>query len=184
MVEWLLPTAAFIFVTNVYFEGFLQEAGKDHYQALTRGLAALWRTFFGPKRSVRMHLLTSAPEKIANEPRYSLGFSLMAEAAPGRAFKVLIPDDASVKDLERTAAVFEDFLRGYYLGGVELLEPGNLELSTPAMTRGIILLTRDHESDVLCLVDPRTGHNTPLFEPRPRAGQKKAERKRRKRTKK
>lgn len=33
-LEWAIPSLVFIFITKSYFEGFLEEAGIDHYKAL------------------------------------------------------------------------------------------------------------------------------------------------------
>ena len=33
-LEWAIPSLVFIFITKSYFEGFLGEAGVDHYKAL------------------------------------------------------------------------------------------------------------------------------------------------------
>jgi hypothetical protein len=39
-IEWLLPTAAILYLGKSYFDGFLKEMGKDHYNALKRGAEA------------------------------------------------------------------------------------------------------------------------------------------------
>jgi hypothetical protein len=38
-VEWFIPTAIVFFVAKSYFDGFLKEAGKDHYQLLKSKLS-------------------------------------------------------------------------------------------------------------------------------------------------
>src|ERR1700761_985999 len=40
-VEWLIPTVIFAFIGKSYFDGFLGEMGKDHYQLLKRALVKL-----------------------------------------------------------------------------------------------------------------------------------------------
>ena len=44
-IEWLMPTFVVIFIAKAYFDGFLKEAGKDHYQILKTGLAKLSEKF-------------------------------------------------------------------------------------------------------------------------------------------
>jgi len=40
-MEWLAATAVVVYLAKPYFDGFLSEMGKDHYNALKRGLVAL-----------------------------------------------------------------------------------------------------------------------------------------------
>ena len=46
-VEWLIPTVVFAYIGKSYFDSFLKEAGKDHYNLLKRGLKKLAGKFFG-----------------------------------------------------------------------------------------------------------------------------------------
>lgn len=41
--EWIMPTLVVGFVFKSYFDGFLKEAGKDHYQLLSSSLKKLAR---------------------------------------------------------------------------------------------------------------------------------------------
>src|SRR3989304_5481468 len=43
VVEWLLPTAVVVYFAKSYFDGFLKEMGKDHYQLLKKGMNLLRR---------------------------------------------------------------------------------------------------------------------------------------------
>ncbi len=46
-LEWLIPTGVILFLAQGYFNGFLNEMGKDHYEVLKAGLKALRRRFSG-----------------------------------------------------------------------------------------------------------------------------------------
>ena len=59
MLEWFIPSAVVIFAAHSYFDGFLKEAGKDHYAALKKGVGALWSSFFGSEPRVRLTLVAS-----------------------------------------------------------------------------------------------------------------------------
>jgi len=47
-LEWLIPTAVFVCIGKSYFDGFLKEAGKDHYLLLKKGIKALTSKYIGP----------------------------------------------------------------------------------------------------------------------------------------
>ena len=36
-IEWLMPTAIFVYLAKPYFESFLKEMGKDHYALVNGG---------------------------------------------------------------------------------------------------------------------------------------------------
>jgi len=38
-LDWLIPSAFGVYILKPYFEAFLKEAGKDHYQALKRAIS-------------------------------------------------------------------------------------------------------------------------------------------------
>jgi len=77
-LEWLVPTAVIIFIGKAYFDSFLKEMGKDHYQLLKRGVAALWKYFFGSERSAKINLV-GTKGKVSSAALYSLSFSIMTD---------------------------------------------------------------------------------------------------------
>ncbi len=86
-IEWLLPTAAAVYITKSYFDGFLGEMGKDHYTLLKKGLGTLWGKLLGPD-APRFSVIAT-PGKVSNDRPYSLVYSIVAEAAGGYRFKLL-----------------------------------------------------------------------------------------------
>src|SRR5690348_1427845 len=68
-VEWLLPTAAFVFISKSYFDGFLKEAGKDHYDLLKKGAGKLWAYLC----TLPWRVIYSGAEKAADDT-YSRAF--------------------------------------------------------------------------------------------------------------
>lgn len=45
-MEWAIPTLIAAYLTKPYFESFLQEAGRDHYQLLKTGILKLFSRLF------------------------------------------------------------------------------------------------------------------------------------------
>lgn len=86
-IQWLLPTAIVIYVSRSYFDGYLKEAGKEHYHLLKAAIGSLWSSFFGENRAVRVSLVASRG-KVASDQQYSITISVMAEANSGLRFKL------------------------------------------------------------------------------------------------
>lgn len=90
-VEWLMPTAAILYITKPYFESFLSEMGKDHYFLLKKGAKLLWSKFFGKEESQRVLVSSNnAPNKIKNDI-FSFDFSIVIMLENKRKIKLLIP---------------------------------------------------------------------------------------------
>ena len=62
-LEWVLPTAIVVFLTQKYVGTLVQEAAKEHYPAIKRALARLVRRTTGPSREVRLEIVSSSPAK-------------------------------------------------------------------------------------------------------------------------
>jgi hypothetical protein len=59
-VEWLLPTAVVLWLSEKYFGTMIQEAAKQHYPEIRAALQKLVRRTTGPKREVRAIAVVSA----------------------------------------------------------------------------------------------------------------------------
>lgn len=152
---WLLPTAVFIYFGRSYFDGFLKEAGKDHYSAIKRGLSLLWPQFFGKDRRIRLTAIGSRGKLRPDDAKYSLGISILAEAGSGFHFKLLFPDDLSADGLNTATAMFLGFLERYYAG--ELDASTEARLAAARAVGRTILVTYDLEQDVFIFLDPIQG---------------------------
>jgi hypothetical protein len=151
-IQWLLPTAVIVWFGKSYFEGFLKEAGKDHYVRIKRGLGTLWPLFFGENRVVRMTAVGTPGKIRPDDAKYSLGISILAEAGSGLHFKLLFPDDISAEGFNIATARFLHFLERYYGGDLDVateLHPG----AAHAVGR-TILATYDAEQGFFRFLDP------------------------------
>lgn len=114
-LEWLLPTAAAVYISKAYFDGFLGEMGKDHYVLLKKGLGTLWAKLLGP--DAPCPVLISSVGKTSKQQPYSLTYSIVAEATGGYRFKLLFPKDLGEEDYDKTLAMFLDFLSEFHSRG-------------------------------------------------------------------
>ncbi len=150
--QWLLPTAVFIWFGKSYFDGFLKEAGKDHYALVKRGLGSLWPLFFGESRGARVTAVGTLGKIRPDGAKYSLGISILAEAGSGLHFKLLFPDDISAECFNVATASFLHFLEKYYAGSLDVAT--ELRLGAARAAGGTILVTYDPDQGFFRFLDP------------------------------
>jgi len=115
-IEWLIPSAVVIFISKSYFDTFLKEMGKDHYNLLKSGLKKLWIKVFGPK-APKYHIISTKGKSESGQP-YSLLFSIYAEAKAKFRFKLLLQKDISEQAYNEIIESFTAFLLAYHAGNL------------------------------------------------------------------
>jgi len=100
-IEWALPTLVIAYLSKPYFETFLQEAGKDHYQLLKKCLLRLFANLFGSKPEQR------------KEKRSQL-FSVMAQLQDGRSLKFVFPEGISLEHYDKSLELMHSLLSQHY----------------------------------------------------------------------
>lgn len=152
-IEWLMPTAIVAYIAKPYFESFLKEMGKDHYNILKEGFKKLYAKVAGP-RAPEVTLIATAG-KVAKEQPYSLFFSIVADAGDGIRFKLLIQRPVSQEEYEILISEFLDFLikvRG------NSLDESTLEAFRDApISAGTILVRYDPTNQTIVPVNPLEG---------------------------
>ena len=149
---WLLPTTVIIWFGKSYFDGFLKEAGKDHYALVKRGLSSFWPLFFGESRGVRVTAVGTPGKIRPGDDKYSLGISILAEAGFGLHFKLLFPDDLSAEGFNAATAGFLHFLERYY--GGELDAGTEQRLGAARKVGRTIFVTYDPDQGFFRFLDP------------------------------
>ncbi|MBF0269133.1 MAG: hypothetical protein HQL44_11130 [Alphaproteobacteria bacterium] len=146
-LEWLLSTAVVLFIGKAYFEGFLSEAGKEHYHLLKSGMKHLLKHF--GRRTVT---LVGSQGKVHREQPYSLLYSILAEAGPNRKIKFLIPMDVSDEEADRSIEVIADFLVAHYSNSLD--DTMNDALVQTRAIGGTVLLAINPETGRLQIINP------------------------------
>lgn len=96
MAEWALPTAFVIYILKSYFDGFLKEAGKDHY--------ALLKNFLKSKAEILkpIPLVTvvseESPNKIDKNNTQSKVFSIESITYNGVKIKFLFDNNLTIDE--------------------------------------------------------------------------------------
>jgi hypothetical protein len=150
-IHWLLPTAVVIYVSKSYFDGYLKEAGKEHYHLLKVAIGSLWSSFFGGNRAVRARLVGSRG-KVPADQRYSITISVMAEANSGLRFKLLFEDECSAEELNLAVAGFLRFLEKYYQNSLD--KDTEARLAAARVIGRTILLAYDRKNNFFIFLDP------------------------------
>ncbi|WP_114192107.1 hypothetical protein [Edaphovirga cremea] len=112
--EWFILPVVVAFIGKSYFDGFLKEMGKDHYQSMKESFSNLTNKVMCNPR-IEPTLFGSQGKIITHNP-FSLAFSILAEAENGYTFKLLIPKSISGDNYGLIANRFMEFLSDYHLG--------------------------------------------------------------------
>lgn len=94
--EWIIPTAFIVYIFKPYFEGFLSEAGKDHYQLLKKGLKKYVEK--GKLVNVKLVAATHSTQKISNVYNQSLTISFIIQIKDETFIKILFGNDLEKND--------------------------------------------------------------------------------------
>lgn len=149
--EWFILTAAAVFIGKSYFDGFLKEAGKDHYQALKSKLAGLTNKVMS-KPKIEPVIVGTKGKVNPNNP-YTLAFSIYAESNDGNRFKLLLPKPYDTDDYTEIIHQFMEFLNDFHSGIKTLKDIGfSEELKAPS---GIIFVHMNQETKQIEWLDER-----------------------------
>jgi len=148
-LEWLLPTAVFVFIARSYFDSFLKEMGKDHYQFLKRGIKALGSRLLGPSGPKSSIVATQG--KVSDGGKYSIVYSVLAQTRDLRTVKLLLRNGAMAQELSEAVDAFLDLCLQDDAALQAIIADYDLK------GRGghkVLLLTFNHETRTIEVVDP------------------------------
>lgn len=149
-LEWLIPTALIVYIGKSYFDSFLSEMGKDHYNLLKTGLKTFREKLLGP--SAPQFTMVSSAGKIKSHQPYSLVYSIMAEGRSKLRFKLLIQRDISEREYDEILDAFLGFLMAYHSYAPEA---GSIEsIDAPKVLGEMVLLAFNLETKALEIIDP------------------------------
>lgn len=148
-LEWLMPTAIVLFITQAYFSALLGELGKEHYKVLKRAAARLYE-----KASSLGFTRLGSPGKIREDESYSFAFSIMVPASGAMTLKLLIQPNLSKAEAEEAISAFLDLIESLFNGTTENEVIERLG-RTPQVSR-TLLLAYDFNSNRIEPVDPRS----------------------------
>ncbi|MEI7341417.1 hypothetical protein WCT87_08005 [Pectobacterium brasiliense] len=153
--EWFILPVVFAFIGKSYFDGFLKEMGKDHYQSLKENLSNLTTKVMKNPR-IEPTLFGSQGKISSNNP-FSLAFSILAEAENGYTFKLLIPKQISSTNYNLIVNRFMEFLSDYHLG-IKTLESIGCVLEGKRPPSNIVFVHYNSANDSIEWLNDRDYH--------------------------
>lgn len=112
-LEWAIPSLVFIFITKSYFEGFLGEAGIDHYKALKSWVLKQNKRF----KFIETIFVTATKNehKVQSKKKSPSNFFSVYFTVPnGNRMKIFMPECSSdKKDVKALSSLFDDLLKLY-----------------------------------------------------------------------
>ena len=112
-LEWLLPTAIVAYIAKPYFESFLSEMGKDHYEVIKKALEKL-RARIQAKFRDRLRIVASKGKLGPDAHKFSPVFSIEAESPFGYRVKLLIQTEIQPESFDLAVEAFLRLLAECY----------------------------------------------------------------------
>lgn len=94
--EWIIPTAFGAYILKPYFDAFLSEAGKDHYDILKKSLKKLIEK--GKQFETKVIASDQSPDKLSKSYTQSLTVSIEFQTIDNRHIKLLFDNNLSIED--------------------------------------------------------------------------------------
>ena len=142
-LEWTIPTAIAAYLLKPYFDGFLKEAGKDHYIILKN-----WcKSFIENGRSIKIHkiIASQSTNKHVGQDIQSRAVSLLLQTKNGKIIKLLFDNDLSKEDWENAIEQFFDFAIDNYD-----------KFPNDKLTHAIIGLEEDTRLNIYAIINRKT----------------------------
>jgi hypothetical protein len=149
-LQWLLPTAAVVFIAKSYFDSFLKEMGKDHYKILKSAIKTLAGKILGrcgPKITV-----VGTTGKVLNDDPYSFAFSVLVDIGEGRRAKLLFKRGIDPEYISLAVDAFTDLVRGLQDAGPNSV--GSRLTEEAKWASRTLLFAYDTDSGALKMLDP------------------------------
>lgn len=145
--ELYLPTAMWLFIAAGFFNGFLQEAGKDAYVALKSAAVSMWN------HAKALNLTkVSSKGKLPSEPQFSLAFSIVGDLSGSSRFKFILRTEVASEEAKAGISCFFDLLIELVNGRISDSEA--ISLLTYRPVGGTVLVEYDPVSRKIVPVDP------------------------------
>lgn len=155
-IEWLLPTAIVVYLTQRYLGTLLQEAAKEHYPTIKSTLARLVRRTTGAGREIRLRAVASSPNKIeSSEP---IVLSVYVELRSGRKAKFCFEHSLDDTDIKVAVEAFLELILQHQ-GNAPGDDLTQAEASTPPSRWAPMIVRFDPATGTWSVWIPPTGPN-------------------------
>jgi hypothetical protein len=152
-ITWLFPTAVILWIGKAYFTSFLSEAGKTHFDLLSKGLLSLWERLLGPGKVIEIHVVTStrSPAKAKRDP-YSPALSVLYPLGSRKTLKFIFLEGVSRTAFAAAVRKINDLLVS--LSSQPDAVTNLLEANRNLIVSGQLLMTYDEAMNELIVLNP------------------------------
>lgn len=112
-LEWAIPGLIAVYILKPYFEAFLEEAGKDHYNLLKQSLSKLLK--LNKNAPIETVVSKSTPKKLNKENTQSKAISIHIEIKDERTIKLLFDNELELDDWTKALENILDTVQKNYL---------------------------------------------------------------------
>lgn len=141
--EWFVPGAIAAYILKPYFEAFLTEAGKEHYQVLKSTLSKLLRT--AKYVSVRTVVPPTSKRKLDSSNTQSKAISVHFQMSSGQTVKLMFDNELTAEDW--TAALE---------GMMELVEDHYTNNPNDELTTRLSAVFQSKDAEYFAIIDKET----------------------------
>ncbi|OFX40872.1 MAG: hypothetical protein A2W95_17115 [Bacteroidetes bacterium GWA2_40_14] len=114
-LEWVIPGLIATYILKPYFEAFLKEAGKDHYQILKKKMSTLLST--AKQMNVKKVAASKSTEKLDSSNSQSGAISIFIETKSGHLIKLLYDNNLDLETWQKSTNQFLDLMESHYENG-------------------------------------------------------------------
>ena len=143
---WLFP-AILIFIAKRYFDGFLQEAGRKHYEVLEKALSQMWKRLFGRSDGFRVVVFRSDGEV---KTEFSPLFAIYGQVRKGLLLKLVFREGCSEEEYGMAIQMFLQLLDSHHRG--EVRPDAEIALDREQGAWGQVVVAVDRETETLRVV--------------------------------
>lgn len=111
-MEWIVPTFFATYLLKPYFEAFLQEAGKDHYEIVK----SVCKKMLAKGKAIKSQLVSASKSthKLSGNYTQSHTVSITFQTKTGRQVKMLFDDNLELNDWEKAFDEFSGYILEHY----------------------------------------------------------------------
>ncbi|MEO6723642.1 MAG: hypothetical protein ABIN67_24960 [Ferruginibacter sp.] len=110
--EWIIPTAFGAYILKPYFDSFLSQAGKDHYDILKAGLKKIIEK--GKTYKMSAIAANQSIEKLSKTYTQSLSISMEFQTIDNRRIKLLFDNELDLNDWSNAVEQFVELISENY----------------------------------------------------------------------
>lgn len=111
-MEWMVPTFFATYLLKPYFESFLKEAGKDHYEIVKNVCKKMLEK--GKSNPAKLISASQSTEKLSKNYSQSISVSILFQTKSNRQIKLLFDNNLELSDWENALDNFSEYILEHY----------------------------------------------------------------------